>query len=184
MAFVVPLAIAAAAGSAVIGGIGAFQSAHAASESAKYNSEMAANNATIAKQNATWASQAGEAQAGTAGLKTRAQAGSIIANEAASGVDVGNGSAAKVQSSATQLGELDAINIRGNAARTAYGYDVQSSSDTAQGQLDRFQSGQDMTAGYLGAASSILGAAGNAGLEANSPYLSGNGHSLGTASAR
>lgn len=179
MAFLLPLAVAgagaAAAGStfatigtiasiagAGLGAFGAIQSAHASSAAASYNAEVAANNAQIAKQNATWASQAGEQQAGMSAAKTRATVGAMEANQAASGVDIGSGSALDVRSSAKELGQLDAINIRANAARQAYGYDVQSSSFNSQSQLDRYEASQDTTAGYINAGSSILGGVGSA----------------------
>lgn len=182
MAFLVPLAAAggtAAAGASAFEGIGAFatiagagisalgsiQSANAQSASAKYNSEVASNNAVIQQQNATWAAQAGEEQASMKEQETRAKVGGIVANQAAAGIDVSSPSAVDVKSSATELGELDAINIRGNAARTAYGYDVQSSNDVAQSQLDKFQASQDTTAGEVGAGSSILGGVGNTSLQ-------------------
>lgn len=44
---------------------------------------------------------------------------------AASGVDVNSGSAVDVQADTRHLGELDALTIRTNAAREAWGYQVQ-----------------------------------------------------------
>lgn len=177
MAFLVPLALAgagAAAGtastiglvtsiaSAGIGALGAIRSADASSSAASYNAEVAANNATIAQQNATWAGQAGEQQAAMQEQKTRATVGAIQASQAAGGVDVNSGSAVDVRSSAAQLGELDAITIRSNAARQAYGYNVQAAGDTSQSQLDRFQASQDTTGGYINAGSTLLGGIGSA----------------------
>lgn len=147
-----------------IGAFGAIKSGQASAASARYNAAVTADNAQIQKNNASLAAQAGEAQAGMSEMKTRATVGAIAANQAAAGIDVGSGSALDVRSSARELGELDAINIRSNAARTAYGYQVQSSSDTSQSQLDRFQAGQDSTAGFVNAGSTILGGVGNTSL--------------------
>jgi hypothetical protein len=160
-----PLA-AVAAGASVIGGVvGAFgseESAAASSEAATYQSQVAANNATIATQNAQYATAAGEAQVTQSQLKTAATVGAIKTNQAASGLDVNSGSNVDVQSSAKELGELDALTIRNAAARQAYGYQVQSTSDVASGQLLQMQAGQDMTAGMYGVGSSILGGASSA----------------------
>lgn len=151
-------------GSSLIGGIGALQSGNAQSAASKYNAQIAAENSTIAQQNATWAGEAGEQQAGEASQKTRATVGAIQAAQAANNVDVNSGSAVDVRSTAAQLGELSAINIRSNAARSAYGYQTASTSQTAQSELDTYNAGQESLAGETGAATSLLGGAGNAGL--------------------
>lgn len=151
--------LATAAVGTVVAVSSAEQAASAQSAAAKYNAQVAANNATIANQNSQWAVQAGEAKVEQQGLKNRAVAGAIKANEAASNVDVNSGSAVDVQSSAAELGELDAINIRSDAARTAYGYEAQGTSFTAQSQLDEFTASNDLTAGNYAAASSFLGGA-------------------------
>lgn len=144
------------------GVVGQMQSADAASKSASYQSEVAANNAEQAKKNASRAAAAGDQQANMEQLKTRAQIGAIKADQAASGVDVNSGSAVDVRSSAAELGQLNAISIRSNAARQAYGYQVQSSNDTAQAGLDKAESSNDLTAGYFGAGSTFLGGMGSA----------------------
>lgn len=143
----------------VTGAIGAIQQGQAASEAAKYNASVAASNADMAKRNAQMAGEAGAQQAAMQEQKTRAQVGEIKANQAASGVDVNSGSALDVRSSAAELGELDALTVRTNAAKEAYGYQTQAVSDKAQAGLDRFEAENDETAGELGAASTLLGSA-------------------------
>lgn len=149
-------AVAGVAGAAT-GAVGAISSANAASSAATYNSEVAAQNQTIANNNATYASQAGEQQAAISEQKTRAQVGSIKAGQAAGGIDVNSGSAVDVQSSAAQLGELNAITIRSNAARTAYGYQTQAAGYGDQSALDTMEAQNSQTAGEIGASSTILG---------------------------
>lgn len=128
-----------------------------ASESAKYNAAIQSNNAQIATQNATFAGQEGAINASAAQQKTRADVGGIKAAQAANNIDVNSGSAVDVRSSAAELGELNAINIRSNAARQAYGYSTQASSDTAQAALDREQSKYDTEAGDIKAATTLIG---------------------------
>lgn len=156
------LALAATIGSAIIGGAGAIQQGQAAKSAAEYNSQVAQNNAKIATQNATWAAQEGEANAGQQGLKTKATVAATLASEGASGVDVNSGSFQNVRSSEKELGTLDALTIRSNAARTAYGYETQATGDIAQSQLDKAQGKNSELSSYLNAGSTVLSGVGNA----------------------
>ena len=161
------IAIASLAASAIgagVGAIGAMSSASAASDAAKYNAEVAQQNQQIATQNATLAGQAGEQEAAQSEQKTRAEVGAIKASQAAGNIDVNSGSAVDVQSSAASLGELNAITIRGNAAKEAYGYETQSTGFANQATLDTSQASSDMTAGEIAAPATLLGGAGSAGL--------------------
>lgn len=183
MAFIAPLAIAAGAsastaatiasvGSAVgtiasiagagVGALGAIKQGQAEKSSAEYNSQIAANNAKLATQNAAYSGAEGVAQAEASSFKTRAQVGGILANQGASGVDVNTGSAVDVRSSASQLGELNALDIRSNAARQAYGYQTEAVGSQAQSTLDQSQAANAGTAGNISAGSTLLGGLGSA----------------------
>ncbi len=150
------------AGSAALGAISSIQAGQQASQSAKYNAAVQDNNAQLATQNATMAGREGAANAAIEQQKTRAAVGGIKAAQAANNIDVNSGSAVDVRSSAAELGELNAISIRSNAARTAYGYQTQSASDTAQSQLDKQQAKYDATAGYVKGATTLIGGAATA----------------------
>jgi hypothetical protein len=151
------ISLAAAAASSAVAAVGSIQSANAQSNAAKYNASVANNNATIAEQNAQLAAKSGEAQAEQQQMKTRALVGGIKANQAAGGVDVDSGSATDVRSSASELGELDAINIRASAARQAYGYQTQAEGFKSQSTLDVYEGQQDVISGEIGAGSTLLG---------------------------
>ncbi len=155
-----PFIAAAAMGAQALGAI-AQGKQQAASD--KYNAAVAENNATIANQNATFAGQEGAANAAIEQAKTRATVGGIKAAQAANGIDVNTGSAVDVRSSASELGELNAINIRSNATRQAYGFETQASNDKAQAQLDRSQAKYDSEAGYVKAGTGLLSSAATAG---------------------
>lgn len=161
------LGLAATLVSSVVGGVGAIASGNASKAAADYNASIASTNATIAKQNASFAGAAGEAQVEQQSQKTRAAVGGIKAAQAANGLDVNSGSTVDVRSSASELGELSALNIRSNATRTAYGYQNQAVSDQSQAQIDKFQGEQEQLAGEVGGATSLLGGAGNATLNFN-----------------
>lgn len=152
-----------------IAAVGAIQQGNAASQAAAYNAQVAANNAKIATQNAALIGAEGENNVAQAQSATRAKVGGIIASQAASGVDVNSGSAVDVRSSAAELGELNAINIRANAAREAYGQQTQSASFTGQSALDRAQSANDTTAGDLKAGGTLLSGFGNAWTQYSTP---------------
>ena len=150
-----------ALGSSVMSGIGSMQQANSASQAASYNAEIEANNAALQRQNATMISQEGDIKAAQAGAKTKAEAGAMLANMGASGVDVGSQSYADTRSSAAQNGELNAISIRSNAARQAYRELSGATSSQAQSQLSSYQAKSDITSGEIGAATTIAGQAFN-----------------------
>lgn len=113
--------VAAVAGTAV-SVVGAEQSASAQRQSAAYQAQVAANNQQMANTFAQQSAQQGEAQAAQVEQKTRAVAGSITAAQAANNIDVNTGSALDVKTGAAETGQLDALTIRSNAARAAYGF--------------------------------------------------------------
>lgn len=149
-------------GSGLIGGYGAWSQGQSQAGAARFNSTIEKQNAAISMQNAAIAGQAGSEQAFMSGIKTRALTGGIQANQAASGVDVNSGSAVDTRASASELGELDALTIRSNAAREAYGYTQQARSHEAQSTLDTYEAKNDSTAGTINAVSTFLGSAGSA----------------------
>lgn len=154
MGAALPFIAAASIGASALGSIAQGNQQAAAG---KYNAQVQFNNAKIAQQNATFAGEQGAANAATEQQKTRAQVGEIKAAQAANGIDVNKGSAVDVRSSAAELGELNAITIRSNAARQAYGFQTQAASDMAQSQLDKQQAKYDRQAGYIKAGTTLLG---------------------------
>ncbi len=141
--------------------VGSYESGQATKAQDEYQAEVAAQNQKLAAQNAQMATAAGEAQAEQAGLKQRADLGQIRAAEAASGIDVNSGSAADVQASQSERDMLNALVIRSNAERTAYGYQTQALADSGQAQLYKAAGQQAPIAGGISAAGSLLsGAAG------------------------
>lgn len=157
------IAIAATGASAITGAIGAEKQASAEAASANYSAQVAENNNVLAQQNAKTAVAEGAVAQANQGMKTRAAVGGIKAAQAANNIDVNSGSAVDVRSSAASTGQLNALTIRSDAARTAYGYETQGISYQAQAGLDRAQAGFAKQAGNIGAVSSLLGGASSAG---------------------
>lgn len=67
----------------------------------------------------------------------RGAVGAQRAGFAAGNIDISTGSAVDVQADAAVLGELDALTIRSNARREAWGYQVAASDYTKRGEIAR-----------------------------------------------
>lgn len=142
---------------------GAIEGGEATAANDRYRAKVAENNAILAKQNGTWAIQAGETHAANEGLRTRARIGTEKATQGASGIDVNSGSAVATRAGTQSMGLLDAMTIRSNASRQAYGYAVKAASDTAEGQLETEAAGQAETAGEISAGAGLLAGASSVG---------------------
>jgi len=156
------IAIGGLAASAIGGGVSAYgsmQQGAAQSAAYTYQAGIAAINAQIADQNAKYAYMVGEQKAQKAGMQTRSIIGATKAQQGASGLDVNVGSAVDVRAAEADLGAENVGVIRNDAARTAFGYQVEEQQQLTQAALDRFAASNARTAGYVGAASSILGGA-------------------------
>lgn len=163
MGFAIPALMIAGVAGAGISAYGQIAGGQAAAANANYQAQVANNNAVIARQNAQWETQAGDVRATNQGLKTRAQVGAIKVAQAASGVDVNTGSAAQVSNAADELGMLDALTIRSDTARKAYGYEVAATGEDAKANLLRTQADQAQTAGIIGGIGSLLSGASTVG---------------------
>ena len=150
-------------GGAALNAVGQAQSMEAASANAAYQAQVAKNNAQIARQNAGMEIQSGEIKAGNQELKARAGIGQTLAGQGASGVDVNVGSSVKVRGAEAELGRLDALTIRSDAAKKAYSYETQASNFEAQSGLDTAESEQANAAAPLAFGGSLLSSASTVG---------------------
>lgn len=158
----VTLAAASAAAGLAGAGIsaaGSYGSMEAQSANAAYQAQVAKNNASIALQNESFDTQAGEVASVNQGMKTRSAVGTTEAQQAASGVSVNTGSAPKVRAAESELGMLDALTIRSNAAKKAYADTVAATSDTAEAGLLEAESNEASEAAPVGALGSFLSSA-------------------------
>ena len=154
----------------ITGAVGSIFSGQAQSNMYTYQAGIAQMNAQIAKQNASYALAAGEVSAQQQGMKTRAEIGQTKATQGAGGLQVGSGSNVQVQKSEKEIGDENAALTRANAARQAYGFQVEAVQDTAQSQLDLMAAENAKTAGTIGAFSSLLGG----GASVSSKWLEGS----------
>lgn len=138
---------------------GAKQQATAQAQAYRYQAGIADVNAKLAAQNADWSRAAGETDAMQLGLKERVVQGKIRAAQGASGLDVNSGTALDVQDSAKKVSDIDVAQSRTNAARRAYGYEVEAYNATAQGKLYQASASNAEQAGKINVLSSFLGTA-------------------------
>lgn len=120
--------------------------------------EIDANNAQIAEWQAQQAEQNGVTAEQNSRLRTAQVFGAQRAQLAANGVDLGQGSALDVLSSTKYLGERDALTIRDNALRTAWGYKTQATNYLNEADLAR--SGASGISPFMAGFSTLLGGAG------------------------
>ena len=171
-----PIAIAGAAGGALISAYGNYEAGQANKQQAQYQAGVASLNQTIAEQNAAYARYAGEVEAQTEGMKVRSQIAQTRAEQGAGGLDVSSGSNALVQKSEYDIGQQDIATIRSNAAKRAYGYQVAGVQYEAESTLDKYKGDQAETAGDINALASLIGGAGSVSskwMNASSPLKVG-----------
>lgn len=142
---------------------GAKQQADAQAQAAQYQAQVALNNQKIAGQYAQQAIADGENKVAAKQEQTSQMIGSQRAAMAANGVQLDSGSPLRLQEDTARLGNVDALTIRNNAAREAYGYQLQGLSYGQQAQLDEATASNAVTAGNLNMFSSIAGGASSIG---------------------
>jgi len=119
--------------------LGQVQANKAASAAADYQAQVARNNAIIANRFADDAIERGKVEESQHRQRLKRFIGQQRVSLAASGVDIGEGSAVDVVSDTAGIGELDAIAIRRNAEREALGFRTQGMNFRAQERLSRFR---------------------------------------------
>lgn len=149
--------------SAVGGAVGSVMQGRQQAGQANYQAAVARNNAILADRNAKLAIQAGDVKEQAKRRETAGLIGAQRAAYAAHGVDVNVGSPVDIQSDTAMLGELDALTIRNNAQREAYGYKIQGDSAGAEAGLFGQQAQGDMLAGWVGSVGSLIGGASSVG---------------------
>lgn len=153
------IAIVGSAAASTVGAAGAAYTGFASYQSYKYQSGVAEVNQRIAKQNAEFSRAVGESKAETSGMKTRQIVGETIAKQGSSGFRAGESSGGDVVTSEKMLGEAEQDTIRSNAARAAYGHEVEAVNFGAQSELYKNAATSSAISGGINATSSLLGGA-------------------------
>lgn len=146
----------------VVGGIKAGNAAKKAGEAGKRAADSSADlsdfNAQVADLQANDALERGAEEESRFRTMVRGAIGSQRAGFAAANVDVNYGSALDVQGDAAFLGELDALQIRTNAAREAWGYQVEAVDYRQRAEIQRREGVQIAEAGRVQQSASRLNA--------------------------
>lgn len=155
--------ITAVVASAGISAYSASQQADAQKKAANYNAQVATNNAIVANQQRSSALQQGDIEAQQAQLHQAQVLGAQRASLSANGVDLTQGSAQDLLTTTKFLGAQDVNTIQSNAARTAWGYQVQGANDAASSTLSKWQADNINPAaiGLMTGAGSLLTSAGS-----------------------
>lgn len=128
-----------ASGLSAIQSVSALTSAYSESESLKaqgaYAKQTADANAHLSMLKAQDTKERGALAQNQQLSKVDQMVSSQRAAQAANGVDINSGSAASVRSSSRMMGELDALTIKNNAWREAWGYQVEADNQRQQGEF-------------------------------------------------
>ena len=162
MAFLPVIAAVASVAAGAIGAVGAIQSANAAKAASEYNAQVQENNAKIAERNRLMALDQTESEAGAKMRENRRTLATIRAQYGKSGLDM-SGSALDVLEDSAVEGALDVANIRYQGNVRAMGYTDEAAAQRAGAELSKMNAKAQSTAGYIGAASSLLGGISRAG---------------------
>lgn len=128
-----------AAVSAGLAAYSASEQASAQKKASNYQAQVEANNTKIAAWSRSDALQRGEIDAQNAMRDKSQLIGRQRAALAASGVDMTQGSALDLLSSTEFLSQQEVNTIQNNAAREAWGYDVQGSNYQSNAEFERWK---------------------------------------------
>lgn len=131
-----------AIGGAGLAAYGQIRQANAASEIANYNAKVQENKALEATKAGVLAEDAHRA-------KVRQFIGAQAVEQGASGGVIGSGSGGMLMDEAAKFGEMDALTIRTNAMKQAWGFEQDALSGRLEGRVRRQQ-------GYWSAGSTLL----------------------------
>lgn len=148
--------MASSAGGGLLGAFGKLMGGEAESSAFQYQAGVARINQQIAKGNADYSRKVGEVQAQQSGMKSAQDIGATKVAQSGSGVDIGKGSAAAVRETQSEVAQYDQGMIRSNAARKAYGYEVEAASEEAKANMAEASAKNAKSAGFIGALGSLL----------------------------
>lgn len=134
--------------------LGAYQQSQSTKQAYEYQSRVQANNAKIAEWQAQDAIERGQKEEAAHRQKLAALKGTQRASMAARGLDLGFGSPLDILTSTEYVGEIEALNIRDNAARTAWAYRNQSRDATSDAGM--LKSRADAESPWMAAGSTLL----------------------------
>ena len=169
----------------MFGALGAWMSASANQSMLRGQADIADINATTAERSAQSALLAGQREEQRSSLATANLKGAQITGFAANGVDLGQGSAARVLTDTDILGAIDKNTIAANAVRSAWGYRTQATN--YQNEALQKRAGASAISPLMAAGTSLLNSAGSVASNwyaMNKDGALGNGSASGSALRR
>lgn len=118
-----------------------YTKSQAQKQQGQYEQQMDNASARIADLNAEDATERGNVNADRVAAKGVQVQGDQVAGLSGQGVDVNSGSPADLESDTGRLSTMDAMTVRNNAWREAWGYKTTAIDDRSQGQLARIGAG-------------------------------------------
>jgi hypothetical protein len=155
--------VAATVGASAISAYGQIQAGQAAKQAGDYNAAIARNNQIIAERAAVDAETRGDIAADEQRRKTARVAGAQRAAFGASGLAIDSAYSTDILGDTAAFGELDALTIKSNAQREAYGYRVQGMNYAAEEAMARVGGKNANAAAQISAASTLIGGAASGG---------------------
>ena len=154
-----PLAAAAAIVGAVVSAGGSIYSGMSANAQGKYEQQVAKQNAQLEERSQRDAISRQET-AQTQHYRRLSQAlGEARVRNSAAGLDIGFGSAADMETDISLIGYEDSATLAENANKETMGYDISAANYRSQGAAARAAGKSAQTAGFIGAAGTLLSAA-------------------------
>jgi hypothetical protein len=154
-----PTTIALVAGMVLTAGAGLYQ-ADAAKKAGEAQNTIAQRNAELEDYKGKMAVNIGAVAEENHRAKVRQMVGSQRATLAANGVDLGSGTALDLIGETAEFGEADALTIRYNAAREAWGYGTNATNYRTEGSVARTNGRNSAKGTYLTTAASMASMAG------------------------
>lgn len=151
--------LAASAGGTVMSAMGAQRQAQATSDAANYQAQVARNNQMVADWKSADDLARGAVAVQQRQTKTALQIASQRAAMGSTGGDVNSGSALDIVGDTAASGEFDALTIRNNAEREAYGDKVQAGNFGADAGLDTMRANSAASMEALGVGANLLAGA-------------------------
>jgi len=133
-----------------------YQQAESQKAAARYENAVAKQNADVAETQAKYAQQLGNIEEERQRARVRQMLGKQRATFAANNVDASQGTAVDIMGETAMFGEEDALAIRANAARQAWGFKVDANNSRARGKLALATGKNQATGTYLSTAASVF----------------------------
>ena len=155
------VAVAASVASGAMTAYGQVQQGKQAKAMANYQSQVASNNAKRAEYLAEDALKRGEEAEHQQRLKGRLLVGQMRAVLGSSGQVIDEGSAGDLVIDQAAVNELDALNVRSNYEREAYGYRAEAANFESEASLFQLEGSNAQRSANLAAAGTLLSTAGD-----------------------